>query len=228
MFTGIIETLGQIDHIENRHMGKTGGKEAGKDMGKRCQISAPQDFLDMPKGSSIACSGVCLTLVDIYQKTFVVDISPETLACSTLGAWRKGMMVNLERAMAISAFETDPSQSFDKTRFAKNRFDGHIVAGHVDGVVEIIQIKDFGDNRLLTLSAPSRFMPMIAPKGSVALDGVSLTVNRVSGDSFDIMLVPYTLSHLKWDRLKQGSRLNLEIDILARYVARLLNKGDEL
>ncbi len=195
MFTGIIEAVGEVAEIKKTNSGA------------RIVIAAPPEFTAMPVGASIACSGACLTIVEKDQGHFAVDVSPETLACANLGSWQSGSAVNLERALE-----------------AGGRFDGHIVAGHVDGVAEVVRIKHLGDNYAMTFRAPEELAHLIAPKGSVALNGVSLTVNEVKGSAFDVMLIPHTLAMTKWMNLKIGDRLNLEVDTVARYVAQLMEK----
>ena len=195
MFTGIIETIGKVKEIKKTNTGA------------RITIAAPPEFTAMKVGASIACSGACLTLVEKDEEHFSVDVSPETLACTSLASWDEGSAVNLERALE-----------------AGGRLDGHIVAGHVDGLAEVIALKELGESCSLTLRAPDDLTHLIAPKGSVALDGVSLTVNAVNGSAFEIMLIPHTLAITKWRRLKIGDRLNLEVDTVARYVAKLMEK----
>ena len=195
MFTGIIEAIGKVKEVKRTNTGA------------RIIIAAPPEFTAMPVGASIACSGACLTLVEKDKEHFSVDVSPETLACTSLASWDEGSAVNLERALE-----------------AGGRLDGHIVAGHVDGLAEVIALKELGESCSLTLRAPDDLTHLIAPKGSVALDGVSLTVNAVNGSAFEIMLIPHTLAITKWRRLKIGDRLNLEVDTVARYVAKLMEK----
>ena len=195
MFTGIIETIGKVKEIKKTNTGA------------RITIAAPPEFTAMKVGASIACSGACLTLVEKDEEHFSVDVSPETLACTSLASWDEGSAVNLERALE-----------------AGGRLDGHIVAGHVDGLAQVIAIKELDESCSLTLRAPDDLTHLIAPKGSVTLDGVSLTVNAVNGSAFEIMLIPHTLAITKWRRLKIGDRLNLEVDIVARYVAQLMEK----
>ena len=195
MFTGIIEAIGKVKEVKRTNTGA------------RIIIAAPPEFTAMPVGASIACSGACLTLVEKDEEHFSVDVSPETLACTSLASWDEGSAVNLERALE-----------------AGGRLDGHIVAGHVDGLAEVIALKELGESCSLTLRAPDDLTHLIAPKGSVALDGVSLTVNAVNGSAFEIMLIPHTLAITKWRRLKIGDRLNLEVDTVARYVAKLMEK----
>ncbi len=195
MFTGIIEAVGEVAEVKKTNAGA------------RITITAPPEFTAMPIGASVACSGACLTIVDKAAEHFAVEVSPETLSCTSLASWDQGSAVNLERALEVGG-----------------RLDGHIVAGHVDGVVEVIDIKNIGKNCALTLRAPEKLIHLIAPKGSLALDGVSLTVNEVRGHDFEVMLIPHTLAVTKWAALKVGDRLNLEVDAVARYVAQLMEK----
>ena len=162
-------------------------------------------------GASIACSGPCLTVVAVEPGAFSVEASAETLACSTLGDWVEGSPVNLERALRLG-----------------DELGGHLVSGHVDGVAQLIERRPEGDSVRFTIEAPIELMRYIAPKGSVALDGVSLTINEVEGSRFGVNLVPYTLAHTSLGDAAPGQRMNLEIDPIARYVARLLGpRADE-
>ena len=198
MFTGIIEALGAVAAIDS---------EAAH---WRLSITAPDIFTRLPVGSSVACSGACLTITGTTEQAFQVDVSRETLDCTAIGDWQVGSTVALERAMT-----------------PQSRFDGHIVMGHVDGVADLIAIEEAGASRALTLRAPAALSRFIAAKGSIALDGVALTVNDVKGDFFDIMIIPHTLGVLKWDRLELGRRFNMEVDLIARYVARLLERREQ-
>ena len=196
MFTGIISDLGQV---------------AARDGGRftiRCGY--PADSIAL--GASIACDGACLTAIAVAPEpgggsTFTVDVSNETLAKTTLGEWQPGRRVNLERALR-----------------AGEELGGHLVAGHVDGVGCIVGMRDDGESRRFTIEAPADLARYIAPKGSVALDGISLTVNEVTGSRFGINIIPHTLTHTTLGARKPGDRVNLEVDLIARYVARLLAK----
>lgn len=193
MFTGIITDVGEV---------------ARRDGGRftiRCGY-APETIAI---GASIACDGACLTAVEVAPagegSAFTVDVSNETLGRTTLGAWQPGRPVNLERALR-----------------AGDELGGHIVAGHVDGVGTIVDIRPDGDSRRFTVEAPDELARYLAPKGSVALDGISLTLNEVSRSRFGINVVPHTLTHTTLGVRRAGDRVNLEIDLIARYVARLM------
>ena len=194
MFTGIIQTVGQVAAIDRR-----GGDARLRIVG----LSLPDGTL----GESIAVSGVCLTAVEFIDDGFVADVSAETLACTTLGAWSVGQRVNLERALAVG-----------------ERLGGHIVSGHVDGVGELVSRQADGRSQRFVLRAPAALARYIAAKGSITVDGVSLTVNTVSGAEFGVNIVPHTLTHTSLDALRAGSRVNLEVDLLARYLERLLGR----
>ena len=196
MFTGIITDVGRVSRLR-RGRGEGGGMSL--------TIATAFDTAAIPLGASIACSGPCLTVVAVEDGAFSVDASAETLACSTLGDWAEGTPVNLERALR-----------------AGDDLGGHIVSGHVDGVAHLAERRPEGDSVRFVIAAPAALMPFIAAKGSVALDGVSLTVNEIGGESFGVNLIPYTLAHTSLGEARPGQRMNLEIDPLARYVARLL------
>ncbi|MBX2854000.1 MAG: riboflavin synthase [Rhodobacteraceae bacterium] len=197
MFTGIVTNIGQIAEVERRG-------------DARLKISCDYDLGAVDLGASISCAGVCLTVVekDPAAGWFAVDVSAETLAKTTLGGWRPGRRVNLERALKVG-----------------DELGGHIVAGHVDGVAEVAETRLEGDSTRVTLTAPQTLAPFIAPKGSVSLDGCSLTVNDVTDDKggarFGVNLIPHTKKWTTFENLAPGDQLNLEIDVLARYVARL-------
>ena len=193
MFTGIIIGLGKIREI-NSHEGKD----------TRFLIEYVNDPLKTTIGASIACSGVCLTVVNYDSVSFSVDASAETLACTTLGGWKLGQLINLESALCIG-----------------DELGGHIVGGHVDCVAKISSIYEEGDSSRIVVDPPLEIMPYIAPKGSVTLDGISLTVNEVSSGSFGINVIPHTKSVTTLGNVIEGDFLNLEVDMLARYVARL-------
>lgn len=195
MFTGIVTDVGRVRHIEKR--GDT-----------HIVISTNYDLSAVDMGASIACSGVCLTVVDKgtgKDSWFAVTASGETLSKTTLGSWKAGDPVNLERPMRVG-----------------DEFGGHIVSGHVDGVAEVKLLVPEGESTRITFEVPVALSKFIASKGSVALDGVSLTVNEVEGTRFGVNIIPHTSKVTTFGRLKPGSKVNLEIDLLARYVARLV------
>ena len=196
MFTGIITDLGRVRAVER-------GKET------RFEIATSYDTASIAAGASIACSGPCLTVIDKGEGWFAVEASAETLSRTTLGAWREGMAVNLERALKLG-----------------DEVGGHIVFGHVDGTVTLARQTASGDSVVFDFDAPASLLAYLAPKGSVALDGVSLTVNAVEADAFSVNIIPHTLRNTTFGAAKTGDRLNLEIDMLARYVARSLDKGE--
>ena len=195
MFTGIITDQGNIRTLDQRG-----------DL--RARISCGYDMAGVDMGASIACDGVCLTVVGIGPDWFEVDVSAETVSKSNLDLWEAGRVVNLERALKVG-----------------DELGGHIVSGHVDGVAEVIAVEDEGDSTRVTLRAPDALARYVAPKGSVALNGVSLTVNEVDGCDFGINFIPHTKEVTTWGRVALGERVNLEIDTLARYVARLREWG---
>jgi len=194
MFTGIVSDVGQIRHIEKR--GDT-----------HVVIATDYDVSALEIGASVACSGICLTVVDrgsVKDRWFAVTASGETLSKTTLGAWKSGDKVNLERPLRVG-----------------DELGGHIMTGHVDGVAEIRRAEPEGESMRLAFEAPPALARFIAAKGSVALDGVSLTVNEVEGARFGVNLIPHTLKVTTFAHARSGGRVNLEIDVLARYVARL-------
>lgn len=191
MFTGIITDIGQIRSVETRG-----------DM--RARIGTGYDTGKIAIGASIACDGACLTVVDLGSDWFAVDVSAETLSRTNLSEWQAGKHVNLERALRVG-----------------DELGGHIVAGHVDGLAEVVGLRDEGDSTRITLRAPGVLARFIAPKGSVALNGTSVTVNDVAGCEFGINFIPHTKDVTTWGDVAVGDRVNLEIDTLARYVARL-------
>ena len=173
----------------------------------RARIKTAYDTSGIDIGASIACDGVCLTAIDLGPDWFDVDISAETLSKTNIGGadgWPVGKRVNLERALKVG-----------------DELGGHIVSGHVDGVAELIEMRDEGDSTRLVIKAPDALARFIAPKGSVALNGTSLTVNDVDKQTFGINLVPHTKTVTTWGDVQVGDAINLEIDTLARYVARL-------
>ncbi len=190
MFTGIISDRGELRAIE-------GGSD------RRLVIATAYPVESIAIGASIACSGACLTVVDRRADWLAFDVSAETLASTTLGAWRVGAAVNLERPLRLG-----------------DEMGGHMVLGHVDDVARVEASHDEGGCRRLSLAAPEALAGFIAVKGSVALDGVSLTVNRVESTVFEVNIIPHTLRVTTLGELRVGDRVNLEIDVLARYVAR--------
>ena len=193
MFTGIITALGELVAINH----KTDG-------GARLEIKTPWDCKAIAEGASIACSGICLTLVDATANSFMVDASDETLKVTTMQDWQVGRRINLERALALG-----------------DELDGHIVSGHVDGKGTVTKIQPEGDSYLMAFDLPEELAPFVAAKGSITIDGISLTVNRVKGTVFEIMVVPHTWAHTTLADCSDGSAVNIEVDMLARYVARM-------
>ncbi|MEM0906481.1 MAG: riboflavin synthase [Pseudomonadota bacterium] len=195
MFTGIITDVGEVSSIE-----ETGG---GMRAAIRCHYAA--ETIDL--GASIACAGICLTATSIEVTAtgscFTVDVSKETLSKTTLGSWRTGSRVNLERSLKLG-----------------DELGGHLVSGHVDGVAKIVERQDEADMRVYRFAPPHDLLPLIAHKGSVALDGTSLTVNEAD-ETFTVAMIPHTLSATTWSERKAGDTVNIEVDTIARYVARL-------
>lgn len=191
MFTGIITDIGRVLEVTRR--GDT-----------RLRIATAFDTRSIDIGASIACSGACLTVVSKGDDWFAVDASAETLACTTLGAWRVGTPINLERALRVG-----------------DELGGHIVTGHVDGIGKVVERRPEGESVRLAFEVPKTLSRFIAPKGAVALDGVSLTVNEVAGERFGVNLIPHTQKMTTFGAAAVGAAVNVEIDVLARYVARL-------
>jgi riboflavin synthase len=194
MFTGIVTDIGEI--IDTRQEGDL-----------RVRIKTGYDSATIDLGASIACDGVCLTVIECGETDghwFDVQASAETLSKTNLDTWTQGKRVNLERALRVG-----------------DELGGHIVSGHVDGIAVITDIRDEGDSTRVTLETPADLARFIAPKGSVALNGTSLTVNEVDGQNFGINFIAHTKAVTTWGDMKIGDRVNLEIDTLARYVARL-------
>lgn len=198
MFSGIIAAVGRITQLVPR------------EVGYRLQVDAgPLGLDDVALGDSIAHNGVCLTVVAKDGNSFMVDVSPETLSC-TVGLDAPGP-VNLEKALRLA-----------------DRLGGHLVSGHVDGVGEVLRFDPVGDNRLLEIRAPKEIAKYIARKGSVTVNGTSLTTNDVKGGDFTINLIPHTLENTTLQYLQPGSRVNLEVDLIARYCERLLSAEREV
>lgn len=200
MFTGIVTALGEV-----RRVVRAAGRET------RFEITSGYDPAGIAIGASIAHNGVCLTVVETGPGWHAVEASAETLGCTTLGGWEAGSPVNLERALRLG-----------------DEMGGHLVSGHVDGLVRVEAIRPDGESRRFVFSVPETLARFIAPKGSVALDGVSLTVNEVEDEAedhrFGVNIIPHTQAVTTFGRYQPGDRVNLEIDMLARYVARLLQK----
>jgi riboflavin synthase len=194
MFTGIVTDVGRVRSIAKR--GDT-----------RIEIETAYDTHDIELGASIACSGPCLTVVEKGAGWFAVEASAETLARTTVGGWQPGTRVNLERALRVG-----------------DELGGHIVSGHVDGVARILDTRPEGDSVRFEFEAPAALKRFIAPKGSVALDGVSLTVNAVEDARFGVNVISHTRACTTFGDRKPGDPVNVEIDMLARYVGRLLGK----
>ncbi len=197
MFTGIVTDVGRIKDI-------TPGGDT------RFRIETAYDTAGIEIGASISCDGACLTVVETGEGWFDVTASAETLSRTKLGEWRPGGPANLERALKVG-----------------DELGGHIVSGHVDGVAEIVECRPEGDSLRYVFRVPLELAPFIAPKGSVCLDGVSLTVNEVSGERFGVNVIPHTRAVTTFATLGAGDRVNLEIDVLARYVARLVEVRDD-
>ena len=211
MFTGLVAATGRIDNIAPSVTPAAGANDAER-TGLRLTVSAAELALDdVATGDSVAINGVCLTVVEKGADTFAVDVSRETLAC-TVGLDAAGG-VNLEKAMRLG-----------------DRIGGHLVSGHVDGIGEVTQFRAIGESWLLVVRAPRDLASYFACKGSVCVDGVSLTVNRVddvaAGVEFSINLIPHTLANTTLGQLRVGSRVNIEVDQIARYVQRMLSVGD--
>ena len=198
MFTGIVNDLGEILEVDERADGL-----------RRLTVACSYDPETIDIGASIACSGPCLTVVERGRRGnrgyFAVDVTAETLRVTTAGSWQRGTRLNLERSLRLG-----------------DELGGHLVSGHVDGIADLLARDDLPDMARLSLQAPAALARFIATKGSVALDGVSLTVNEVAGDTFSVLLIPHTLKVTTFGGLRAGARLNLEVDQVARYAARLL------
>lgn len=198
MFTGIVTDLGTVREVQ-----PIGG---GHDL--RLVIGTSPDFLTAPVpavlGASIACSGVCLTVVHLAADAFSVDCSAETIAKTTIGTWKPGTRINLERALRLG-----------------DELGGHLVAGHVDGVAEVLSATPENASVRWRFRVPAALAPFVATKGSVAIDGVSLTVNEVDDEVFGVNIIPHTATVTTFGTLQPGDKVNLEVDMMTRYVARL-------
>jgi riboflavin synthase len=196
MFTGIVSDLGEVISVTPR-----------ADNLHRLKIACRYPRASIADGASIACSGICLTVVESGEDErvwFAADAGAETLAVTTAGRWKAGSKINLERALKMG-----------------DELGGHLVPGHVDGLAKLVAREDMTDMARMVLRAPAALMRLIAPKGSVTLDGVSLTVNSVEADTFSVLIIPHTLEVTTFGALRKGDDLNLEIDTMARYAARL-------
>jgi riboflavin synthase len=200
MFTGIVTEVGEVLGVDERAEGL-----------RRLTIACAYDPASIAMGASICCAGVCMTAVATGKTngrgTFSVDAAAETLRLTTVGCWQKGTRVNLERSLKMG-----------------DELGGHLVSGHVDGLAELLAREDLTDMAKLTVRVPKPLARFIAQKGSAALDGVSLTVNDVTDDTFSVLIIPHTLSVTTLGALKAGDRINLEIDVMARYAARLMER----
>lgn len=198
MFTGIIEELGAIAEVQSRAAGA------------RLKVRCTKTVHDLAEGASIAVNGVCLTAIDVRSDSFSADLAPETLRRSNLGALRAGSPVNLERPLSASG-----------------RLDGHIVQGHVDGTGEFLALEALGDdNWWLRIRVPVELDPFLVLKGSIAIDGISLTIAALEGDVLSVTIIPHTYRNTTLAGYRAGSRLNLECDVLAKHVEKLLRKLD--
>jgi riboflavin synthase len=192
MFTGIVTDLGQVRRVRRGEL-------------VELTIATAFDTAAIAIGASIACSGPCLTVVAVADGAFTVQASAETVSRTTIGAWQEGTRVNLEQSLRLG-----------------DELGGHLVSGHVDGLARIVERRPEAESVRFVFEAPEALMPFIAPKGSVALDGVSLTVNEVSGTRFGVNIIPHTRARTSFNEAQPGQQMNLEIDMIARYVARLL------
>ena len=198
MFTGLVTDIGVVRHAEQG----------------RFEIGCGYDLDESSIGASIACDGCCLTVVEVktgsdgLQSAFIVDVSNETLSKTTLGSWERNRKINLERSLTPTT-----------------ELGGHIVTGHVDGIASVVSREPDGDSMRFEIEVPEQFDKFIAPKGCIALNGVSLTVNDVDQSRFGVNLIPHTLQVTTWGDLSEGDKINLEVDLLARYVARITQSG---
>jgi riboflavin synthase len=192
MFSGIVTDLGRVRRLVRGEI-------------LELTIATGFDTATIPIGASIACSGACLTVVAVEPGAFTAQASAATVACTTLGEWREGDSVNLERSLRLG-----------------DELGGHLVSGHIDGIARIVARRAEAQSVRFAFAAPARLMPFIAAKGSVAVDGVSLTVNEIEGDRFGVNIVPHTLAATNLGEARIGDSVNIEVDMIARYVARLL------
>ena len=202
MFTGLVSDIGEIIAVHERAEGL-----------RRLAIACSYPRASISKGASIACAGVCLTVVETAEQggrtSFAVDAAAETLKLTTVGRWQAGRRINLERALKLG-----------------DELGGHLVAGHVDGVAVVTARDELTDMLRLELRVPAELAGFVAPKGSVALDGVSLTINEVAGDTFSVLIIPHTLKVTTLGGLAQGAEVNIEVDVMARYAARLVESRE--
>jgi len=203
MFTGIITEIGEIIAVDQRAEGL-----------RRLRIACGYQRASIAEGASIACSGVCMTVVQIGEKSgrtwFAVDAAAETLRLTTVGRWAKGTKINLERALRMG-----------------DELGGHLVAGHVDGLAPLVSRENMTDMARLVLRAPTELSRLIATKGSITLDGVALTLNEIVRDTFSVLIIPHTLRVTTLGLLAAGDVVNLEVDLMARYAARLLETSQQ-
>jgi len=198
MFTGIVEALGQVATLTSR----------GNDL-RMAIVSDALDMSDVKAGDSIAINGVCLTVIELHRAGFDVDVSSETLACTTIGDLAAGAAVNLEKALLPTT-----------------RLGGHLVSGHVDAVAVVSDCHDDGRSRRISIEVPAELSRYLAAKGSVCVDGVSLTVNDVRGNRFSVNIIPHTQQQTIIAQYRPGTRVNIEVDVIARYLERLLNDSN--
>ena len=201
MFTGIVTDIGEVVAVEPRAQGLA-----------RLRIACGYDPQTIDIGASIACSGVCLTVVargeEGKRAWFAVEAAAETLRMTTVGDWQRGTRINLERALKVG-----------------DELGGHLVSGHVDGIATVVSRRPIAGSTRWEFELPAGFERLVAPKGSIAIDGVSLTVNHVEGTRLGVNIIPHTFENTSFSDLGPGDRVNFEIDMLARYVARLMDKG---
>lgn len=195
MFTGIVTDVGRISRIDPL------------EVGRRLTIETSYDTSSITLGASIACNGACLTAVETAPGWFAVDVSGETLDKTTIGAWQVDTRINLERALK-----------------AADELGGHLVLGHVDAVGTVVRLEAEGENHRVGIEVPDDLKHYVASKGSITVDGVSLTVNEVEDRVFGVNIIPHTWDHTSFAGLTKGAKVNLEVDVIARYVARLLER----
>jgi riboflavin synthase len=193
MFTGIITDVGRVRRIRRGAL-------------VELTVATGFDTKAIAIGASIACSGACLTVIAVEDGAFTAQVSAETEARTTIGGWGEGAVVNLEQSLRLG-----------------DELGGHLVSGHVDGLATIVERRPEAESVRFAFSAPAALMRFIAPKGSVALDGVSLTINEIAGERFGVNIIPHTLACTNFGEVRPGQQMNLEVDMIARYVARLLD-----